>query len=58
MCRPYWWGFAPKFSKQGSLFQQIFHKHGWVIQILAKIAKNGPFSTKIDHKNGYDSKFR
>ena len=28
--------FGPKFSKQGSLFWQIFNKHGWVFQKLAK----------------------
>ena len=47
-----------KFSKQGSLFRQIFHKHGWVIQKLVKIAKNGPFSAKIHHRSEYESKFR
>ena len=30
---------GPKFSKQGSLFRQIFHKQGWVIQKLAKNSK-------------------
>ena len=58
MCRPYGRVFGPKFSKQGSLFRQIFHKHGWVIQKLAKMAKNGPFSAEIHHKSGYESKFR
>ena len=58
MCRPYGWVFGPKFSKQGFLFRQIFHKHGCVIQKLAKIAKNGPFSAKIHQKSGYDGKFR
>ena len=28
MCHPYGWVFRPKFSKQGSLFRPIFHKHG------------------------------
>ena len=58
MCRPYGWVFEPKFSKQRSLFRHSFHKHGWVIQKLAKIAKNGPFSAKIHHRSGYESKFR
>ena len=30
---------GPKFSKQGSLFRQILHKQGWVIQKLAKDSK-------------------
>ena len=58
MCRPYGWVLGPKFSKQGSLFRQIFHKHGWAIQKLAKIAQNGSFSAKIHHNSGYVSKFR
>ena len=45
---------GPKFSKQGSLFRQIFLKHVWVIQKLAKNGKNGQFSAKINHKSGYD----
>ena len=49
---------GPKFSKQGSLFRQIFHKRGLVIQNLAKNSKNGWFSAKIHHKSGYDRKFR
>ena len=37
---------APKFPKQGSLFRQIFHKHGWagLSTNWQKIAKNGSFS--------------
>ena len=59
VCAAHMDGFlGPKFSKQGSLFLQIFHKHGWVIQKLAKITKNGPFSAKSHHKSGYESKFR
>ena len=53
MCRPYGWVFGLKFSKKGPLF----HKHGWVTEKLVKRAKNGPFSTKIRHRSGYDSKF-
>ena len=30
---------GPKFSKQGSLFRQIFHKQGWVTKKLAKNSK-------------------
>ena len=37
VCAAHMGGFSgPKFSKQWSLFQQIFLKHGWVIQKLAK----------------------
>ena len=37
VCAAHMGGFlGPKFSKQGSLFRQIFHKQGWVIQKLAK----------------------
>ena len=53
--QPIWVVFGPKFSRQGSLFRHVFHKHGWVIQ---KLAKNGSFSAKIQQKGGYDSKFR
>ena len=36
VCAAHMGGFlGPKFSKQGSLFRQIFHKQGWVIQKLA-----------------------
>ena len=37
VCAAHMGGFlGPKFSRQGSLFRQIFHKHGWVFQKLAK----------------------
>ena len=49
---------GPKFSKQRSLFRQIFHKQGWVIKKLAKDSKTGWFSAKIHHKSGYDGNFR
>ena len=40
VCAAHMGGFlGPKFSKQGSIFQQIFHKQGWVIQKLAKNSK-------------------
>ena len=44
-----------KFSKQGSLFRQIFFKHGLVFK---KYAKNGQPSAKIHHKDGYDGSCR
>ena len=47
-----------KFSKQGSLFRQIFHKKGWVIQKLAKkIAKMGGFPPKFFIKVGMTATF-
>ena len=40
VCVAHMGGFlGPKFSKQGSLFRQNFHKQGWVIQKLAKNSK-------------------
>ena len=36
-CAAHMGGFlGPKFSKQASLFRQIFLKHGWDLQKLAK----------------------
>ena len=41
VCAAHMGGFlGPKFSKQGSLFRQIFLKQGWLIQKLAKNSKN------------------
>ena len=58
VCATHMGGFlGPKFSKQGSLFRQIFLKHGWVIQKLAKILKNGWFSAKIHHQVGIAASF-
>ena len=40
VCAAHMGGFlGPKFSKQRSIFQEIFHKQGWVIQKLAKNSK-------------------
>ena len=37
VCAAHMGGFlGPKFSKQGSLFWQIFHKQGWVIQKIGE----------------------
>ena len=59
VCAAHMDGFlGPKFSKQGSLFRQIFHKQGPVIQKLVKNSKNGSFSAKIHRKSGYDGNFR
>ena len=59
VCAAHMGGFlGPKFSKQGSPFRQIFHKHGWAFQKLAKVAKNGQFSAQINHNGGYDGNCR
>ena len=49
VCAAHMGGFlGPQFSKQGSLFQQIFHKHEWVFQKLAKkSSKMGSFPPKF-----------
>ena len=55
VCAAHMGGFLGQtFSRQGSLFRQIFHKHGWVFQKLAKNSKKWVFSAKIHHKSGYD----
>ena len=53
MCHQYGWVFGPKLSKQGSLFRQIFLKHGWAFQKLArKLSKMGSFLPKFIIKVG------
>ena len=48
VCAAHMGGFlGPKFSKQGSLFRQIFNKHGWAFQKLAKFVKKGSFPPKL-----------
>ena len=49
--------FGPKFSKQGSLFGRFYINMGGLSRNWRTIAKNGPFSAKIHHKSGYESKF-
>ena len=50
---PIWVGFWARNSlNKGFLFRQIFHKHGWVIQKLAKIVKMGSFPPKFIIKVG------
>ena len=43
---------GPNFSKQGSLFRQIFLKHGWIFQKWEKIVKKGSFRLKFIIKEG------
>ena len=59
VCAAHMGGFLdPKFSKQGSLFRQIFHKQGWVIQKLAKNSeKMGGFPPKFNVKVGMTATF-
>ena len=59
VCAAHMGGFlGPKFSKQGSLFRQIFHKQGWVIQKLAKNSKKWVVFRQSLHKSGYDGNVR
>ena len=59
VCAAHMGGFlGPKFSKQGSLFGRFSINMGGLSRNWRKIAKNGPFSAKIHHKSGYESKFR
>ena len=55
MCRPYGWVLGPKFSKQGSLIRQIFLKHGWAFQ---KLAKMGGILSKFTIKVGMTATVR
>ena len=59
VCAAHMGGFlGPEFSKQGSLFRQIFHKQGWVIQKLAKNSKKmDGFSPKFIIKVGMTANF-
>ena len=51
--------FGSKFSKQGCPFFGRFSINmGEFSRYWRKITKNGPFSAKIHHKSGYESKFR
>ena len=59
VCAAHMGGFlGPKFSKQGSLFGRFAINMDGLSRNWRKIAKNGPFSAKIHHKSGYESKFR
>ena len=55
---PIWVRFEQKFSKQGSLFGRISINMGGLSRNWQKVAKNGLLSAKIQHKSGYESKFR
>ena len=59
VCAAHMGGFLGlKFSKQGSLFRQIFLKHGWVFQKLAKkLQKVGSFPPKFIIKVGMTATF-
>ena len=59
VCAAYMGGFlGPKFSKQGPSFGRFSINMGGLSRNWRKIAKNGPFSAKIHHKSGYESKLR
>ena len=59
VCAAHMGGFlGPEFSKQGSIFRQIFHKQGWIIKKLAKNSKKmGGFSPKFTIKVGMTASF-
>ena len=59
VCAAHMGGFlGPKFSNKGPFFGRFSINMGGSSRNWQKIAKNGPFSTKIHHKSGYDSKFQ
>ena len=59
VCAAHMGGFlGPKFSKQGSLFRQIFLKQGWVIEKLAPNRKKmGGFPPNFMIKVGMTASF-
>ena len=58
VCAAHVGGFlGPKFSKQGSIFGRFSINMGGLSRNWRKIAY-GPFSAKIHHKSGYESKSR
>ena len=59
VCAAHMGGFlGPKYSRQGSLFRQIFLKQGWVVQKLAKNSKKvGGFPPKVMIKVGMTASF-
>ena len=54
---PIWVGFGPKFSKQGSLFRQIFHKMGGLSINWRIKQKMGRFPPKFVIKVGITASF-
>ena len=57
MCRPFGWVLSRNSLNNGLFFGRFSIKTGVLSRIWRKIAKNGPFPTKIYHKGGYESKF-
>ena len=56
---PIWVGFWVQNSlNKGPFFGRFAINMGGFSRYWQKIAKNGPFSAKIHHKSGYESKFR
>ena len=55
---PIWVGFWARNSlKKGPFFGRFSINIGGLSRNWWKIAKNWPFSAKIHHKSGYESKF-
>ena len=56
---PIWVGFFGRNSlNRGPFFGRFLINMGELSKNWRKIAKNGPFSTKIHHKSEYDSIFQ
>ena len=59
MCRLFGWVFGAQNSlNKAAFFGRFSLNMGGLSRNWRKIAKNGWFAAKIDHKSGYDSKFR
>ena len=58
VCAAHMGGFLDRNSlNKGPFFDRFSINMGGLSRNWRKIAKNGPFSAKIHHKNGYESKF-
>ena len=56
---PIWVGFwAPNSLNKGLFFGRFSINKGGLSRNWRKIAKNGWFSAKFNHKSGYDGNFR
>ena len=58
MCCPYGWVLGQNSQNKGPFFGSFSINMVGLSRNWRKIAKNGPFSAKIHHKSGYDSKFQ
>ena len=59
VCAAHMGGFLGRNSlNKGPFFGRFAINMGRLSRNSHKIAKNGPFSAKVHHKSGHDSKFR